>query len=71
MRESSDGRDAVPPRCDTFSIGDRVYGTLDEYPGTVTAVGARTVTIHWRDGKFPVELPETVLHMIRRALPWE
>ena len=51
-------------------MGTRVCGTLDNYPGTVVAVGETTFGVRWADGMYPITYPvETV--MVRRAMPWE
>ena len=54
----------------TYAMGTRVCGTLDNYPGTVVAVGETTFGVRWADGMYPITYPvETV--MVRRAMPWE
>ena len=74
MRESSDGWGAVPVRSDAcWSIGERVYGAIDDCPGTVVGVSdvvAAFVSVVWRGGTDAVVYPQDTI-MIRKAWPWE
>lgn len=66
MREDDAGRDKVP----LWSVAQRVFGAIDNCPGTVVSVGERTVTVQWSDGASPVVYPLDTI-MIRSAYPWE
>lgn len=71
MRESSDGRSEVPP----WRVTQRVYGAIDDCPGTVVSVDkpAGTFTVEWLDRSghdVPVVYPDNTI-MVRRAWPWQ
>ena len=57
----------------SYAPGDRVYGALDNLPGTVLSVDDRfeTFLVQWDGNDFPVVYPfDTV--MVRGACwPWE
>jgi hypothetical protein len=68
MRENNGGRDKVP----VWRVAQRVYGAIDNWPGSVVSVDAErgTFTVQWSDGMFPVVYPVDTI-MVREAWPWE
>lgn len=81
MRESGSGRGAVPIWGNTqppqttpaYAVGERVFGAIDDCPGTVVHVSnvvAALVSVEWSDGKEAVIYPANTI-MIRKAWPWE
>lgn len=59
---------------DTYKVGERVYGAIDNMPGTVVAVGCetRTFSVQWADETAlgDIVYPFDTI-MVRRAYPWE
>jgi hypothetical protein len=66
MREDDAGRDKVP----LWRVSQRVFGAIDNVPGTVVSVGERTIIVQWSDGSSAVTYPVDTA-MVRRAFPWE
>jgi hypothetical protein len=70
MRESSDGRNTMPP----WRVAQRVYGAIDGCPGTVVSVDPEreTFTVQWADENAvgDVVYPYDTI-MVRGAFPWE
>lgn len=70
MRENSNGRDKVP----VWRVAQRVYGAIDNCPGTVVSVDAerRTFKVQWADANAlgDVVYPWDTL-MVREGWPWE
>lgn len=69
MRESDSGRSEVFP----WGYAQRVYGAIDDCPGTIISVDRSTdsFTVRW-DGEdaLGVTYPQDTV-MVRRAFPWE
>lgn len=55
-----------------YAPGERVYGAIDNCPGTVISVDAEfdTFIVQWDGNDFPVVYPQDTI-MIRKAFPWE
>lgn len=70
MRQDDDGRDTVP----AWSITQRVFGAIDNCPGTVVSVDATadTFSVQWADQAAlgGIVYPSDTI-MVRPAFPWE
>jgi hypothetical protein len=55
-----------------YTPGQRVYGALDNLPGTVVSVDPErgTFAVHWDGNDFPVVYPADSI-MVREGWPWE
>lgn len=53
-------------------VGQRVYGAIDNCPGTVLSVDDKfnTFLVQWDGNDFPVVYNSETM-MVRRAFPWE
>jgi len=70
MRSGDDGRPEVP----AWRVSQRVYGAIDNCPGTVVSVDrvAENFAVQWADENAlgDVVYPFDTI-MVRRAWPWE
>lgn len=70
MREDDAGRDKMP----LWGVAQRVYGAIDNCPGTVVSVDANVnnFAVQWADENAvgDVIYPCDTI-MVRRAFPWE
>lgn len=55
---------------ESYAVGDRVRGTIDNWPGSVVALGDNTFDVRWSDGMYPITYPVET-NLIRRSMPWE
>ena len=55
-----------------YAPGERVYGAIDNCPGTVVSVDTRfdTFLVQWDGNDFPVVYNSDTM-MVRGAFPWE
>lgn len=68
MRKNSDGRNTL--QAGRYTPGERVYGAIDDCPGTVISVDGDIFIAEWRGAKFSVKYPVDTA-MVRKAWPWE